>query len=415
MRSKRLDLSELCRFGLSSTSSKDARPGLIELKNLRSNGTALVGCAIESVQSATSCIPFSRDGVDYLIKTDGVYSASGTLLYSRTFVGTIKIVDLIKVTWIQDSEITLFVDSTGIAAVNPTGYSIPIANSLIEQNGQIIAGGLALSDGEDFIRWSDISLEDFTITKQNTAGLFNPNIGNIYACGSLFDSVILLGSSGSCLMRYAEHTFGFKALTLPILKDINLWTSSRSFIYYISKDNDLIKVDKDGNFENLGFGWLGSGALTLRYFKKRNWIVLSTSLNSYILDDKGMFSFGYKIYGEWTSKLIVQVGFEQTSWSFKTRYSDLGKTGIKEILEVYIADSLSDQVRYVTCLADLQQASPSPRRLNRYGSVKYPSAGELLSISYSSNIEPYVSGISLEIVDNDKRFGAGYVPYGGQK
>jgi hypothetical protein len=415
MRSKRLDLSELCRFGLSPTSSKDTRPGLISLKNLRSNGSALVGCSIESIQSTTSCIPFSRDGVDYLIKSDGVYSFAGSLLFSRTFVGQIKIVDLIKVTWIQDSVVTIFVDSTGISLVNPTGYALPISNSLIEQNGQIIAGGLVLSDGEDFIRWSDISLENFSISKQNTAGLFNPNIGKVFACGSLFDSVILLGSSGACLMRYAEQTFGFKTLTLPIIKDKNLWASSRSFVYYVSKDNELIKVDKDGSFETLGYSWLCSQALTLRYFKKRNWIVLSTSVESFILDDKGMFSFGYKVYGEFATKLAVQVGFEQTSWSFQTRYSDLGKTGLKEVLEVYIADGLSDQLRYVTCFTDRQTVTTNPKRLNRYGSTKYPSTGELLSISYSSEIEPYISGISLELVDNDKRFGAGYVPYGGQK
>jgi hypothetical protein len=166
---------------------------------------------------------------DYYITSAGIYStASGTALKAYTFVGFVKIINLIEVIWLQDDVKTFIVDRTGIYDVNPSGNTIPLCNSIVHMNGQILYGGVKdgfQQLGQGFIGWSEIAFDRFTLSKENTSGFYNPNIGVIYNILPLQDSAIVLGSAGAAQMFYAGHIFGFRDLDIPKIKSVNLCAS----------------------------------------------------------------------------------------------------------------------------------------------------------------------------------------------
>ncbi len=418
MRSKRLDLSEILKVGLSP--KEGWHNGLSMLKNMKTDGSSLVGIPDESVYKRAYCIPFTLGATDYFLTATAIYiRSSGTPIYAYTFVGPIKIVNLIEVVWIQDSVQTLVVDRTGVSAVNPSGNTIPLCNSIVHMNGQILVGGIL--DGfnqlnSSYIGWSEISLDKFTLSKDNTAGFYNPNIGTVYNILPLQDSVVVLGSRGACQMYYAGHIFGFRDLDIPRLKSANLCASSTNICLYVAQDNSIVKVDKVGNFETLGFKWLGAVTTDIKYLNGRNLFVFTTADNSYCLDSKGMFSFGYKIWGELNTDLVVDTTFEQDSYEFKTCEIDFGIAGLKYLNEVYVADNLrSPAIRSVEVFSSGTAQSQGSKILNSLGATKYPIVGNTLSIAYAADTLPAVTNLVAEIQNTDRRFGFGYTPYGGQR
>ena len=416
MRSKRQDLSEILKVGL--TPKEGLQKGFSMLKNLKTDGDSLVGLPTESTFLRASCIPFTLGASDYYVTASGIFStASGTALFAYTFVGPVKIVNLIEVVWIQDNVQTIIVDRSGIFTVNPTGHTIPVCNSIVHMNGQILAAGIL--DGfnqlnETYIAWSEIALDRFTLSKENTSGFYNPNIGSCYNILPLQDSAIVLGSRGAAQMFYAGHIFGFRDLDVPLLKAKNLCASSTNVCLYIAQDGSIVKIDKNGNFETLGFKWIGSDVIDVKYLNGRNLFIFTTASNSYCLDSKGMFSYGYRIWGEHNTKLVADTTFEQSTYGFKTTDNDFGKAGLKFLTEIYVADNLrSPAVRTVEIFPSGTLTSQGAKPLNGLSASKYPIVGDTFAIAYTSNTKPEITKLAVDIQDQDRRFGFGYTPYGG--
>lgn len=416
MRSKRLDLSEILKVGLSP---KDGvHTGLSMLKNLRTNGQALVGCPTLTTTKKASCEPFTLRSQSYYINSTGLFSTlSGTPLLVYTWVGTPKIVNMIDVVWLQDDVKTYIVDNYGISLVNPSGNQIPLCNDIALMNGQILCAGFL--DGfntldDSFIGYSEISFDRFTLSKDNTAGFYNPNIGSCLNILPMQDNAIVLGSRGACQMFYAGHIFGFRDLDVPLLKAKHLCASSTNIVIYIAEDGNIVKIDKNGTSAYLGYRWIGKNTLTVRYLNGRNQFVFTTADNSYILDDKGMFSYGYKVWGEFNNSVAVDTDFVQDSWEFGTFETDFGKAGIKIANEVFIQDSLRGLAqRFVKIESSGTVNSQGWKPLNLVSASKYPIGGDTFSLSYKTDTEPAITEAIVEIQDLDKRFGNGYTPYSG--
>lgn len=416
MKSKKLNLSEILKVGLSP---KDGvHLGLARLKNLRSNGSYLVGCPIETVTKRASCTPFTLSISDYYITAAGIYKTStGTPIVVYTFVGTPKIVNLIEVVWIQDSVRTYIVDRSGPSLVNPSGNIIPVCNSIVHMNGQILCGGFLdnfNSLSEAFVGWSEIALDRFTLSKDNTAGFYNPNIGKVYNICAMQDSAIVFGSRGACQMYYAGHIFGFRDLDIELLKDKNLCASSTNIVVYIGKTGDIYKVDKNGESVLLGFKWIGSQTVSVSYLNGRNTFVFTTASTSYLLDSKGMFSYGYKVWGEFTDSLCVDSSFEQATFELETFAFDFDRPGVKNLQEVFVQDNLKyPTARTVAIKGMLDTSTQGPKPLNQVSASKYPISDVEFRLSYASAASPVITDILVEVQDLDRRFGAGYTPYNG--
>lgn len=416
MKLRKLNLTELLKVGLSSNDPNLSTDlGWASLINARTDGSVIRSCETETVlKVSSSVIPFTVGIDDYLLKPDGVYSSAGTLLYLKTFIGTPKVIDLIKFVMIQDDVSTIFVDAFGVYNLNPSGRTIPLAKSPKVMNGQLIFAGITDNYnnlGEDYVIWSGIGTDDFTVSKSNDAGLGHPNIGKIHSAYPLQDSLILLGSRGASQMFYAGHIFGFRDLDIPLAKSPNLGASSTNICVYIAKDGSIIKVDKSGSFENVGFSWIGKDVVDVKYLNGRNWFVFSTTSMSYILDPKGMFSFGYKIYGELTEDLVVPTDFSQTTSLIRTTFSDFGKVGNSQLHEVYLAKQGVLDYGSIKAYANNISISGGLRDMNNFGAAKYPIVGNTLSIEHQASGEFQISSFIIELFDIDKRFGIGSIPY----
>jgi len=417
MRPTKFDLGELLKVGLSPIDG--TQPGFAVLKNLKSDGTRLVSCTEDSVTKLSSCIPFTRGIADYYITTAGIYkSSSGTPLKVHTFVGAIKVLNLIKVVYIQDSVSTFFIDSSGIYNVNPSGAFIPLCNSIVQMNGQLIAAGIRDSFNnldEGYVLWSTIGQDCFELSKENTAGFYNPNIGKALGLIPLQDNIIILGSRGAAQMYYAAHIFGFRDIDIPLLKNPSLFAYSTNIGMYIAKDGSIIKVDKSGNFSNLNFSWIGKDVVDIRYLNGRNWFVLTTADNSFIIDENGMFSFGYKIWGEFTESLVVENSFEQTTCEFLTNFMDFHRAGLKHLHEISVSEKAT-AAGVVIAYSEGISKTQGYKSLNSLSSVKYPIAGHRLAIGYkSTGSSATIDRLQVEISSFDRRFGFGKIFYGGNK
>ena len=417
MRSKRVDLSGILKVGL--TPNSGILPGFSMLKNLRSDGQSLVSCPIESTLKRAYCVPFSMRSVDYYITATGLFiTSTGTAILAYTWQGPVKIVNLIDVVWLQDDVKTYILDGYGVTDVNPSGNTIPLCNSLTQLNGQIVCAGFTggfNSLDESFIGWSEISLDSFLLSKDNTAGFYNPNIGKCLNVLPLQDSLIVLGSRGACQMFYSGHIFGFRDLDIPALKSKHLCASSTNLVVYIAKNGDIIKVDKNGSSASIGYSWVGENVVDVKYLNGRNHFVFTTADNSYVLDDKGMFSFGYKIWGEHTESLVVDTSFEQATWGFETTELGFNSAGLKFVTEVFVQDNLRGAAqRSVMLESSGGTNSQGWKTLNSLSATKYPIVGDTVRINYQSNTKPVITTLVVEIQDNDRRFGFGYTPYSGR-
>ena len=421
MRFEQLTLTDICKVGLSKSDVAGNTLGLAMLKNMRTDGNLLQACPIESTTKLANCIPFTL-GLNnfYIVPSIGIYNAAGTLLFSRNF-GTqrIKVINLIKVVWIQDDTTTIYFDGTSIGTVNPSGYDTPVANAMTTMNGQIVAAGLLSSSvlGHEtldagYIAWTGIGTDNFSLTKQNESGIAHPDIGTVYDVLPMpkIDCFILLGSRGNSLMYYVEHIFGFKPIDIPLIKSEGLSASSNSRSVYISQCGDIIAVKGDGTPENLGYGWIGRDVIDVKYLRGRNVFVFTTSDNSYLLDDQGMYSYGYRVWGEFNSTLVVDVSFEQVSWGWRTTFWDAQRSGIKNMMEMDVRDGLTTSSRTVYAYADgseiaLGTKTLGNKTLNSVDAVKYVLAGQNISIGYASADAPTISAIHAQIIPLDRRFG----------
>ena len=392
MRFEQLNLSEIFKVGLSKTDITGNALGLAHLKNLRSDGTWLQACPTEAVSKmGVSVIPFTLGIVDYYLKTDGIYDRlTNTQQYAYSFTGRIKIVNLIKVVWIQDDVSTLYMDANGVITLNPSGYETPMATALCTMNGQVLAGGIVsctLSGYTNldlgYVGWSGIGVDNFELTKQNDAGIGNPNIGSVLDIQPLQDSAIVFGTRGACQMYYAGHIFGFRDIDIPAIKSKGLCASSTNLVLYVEKSGNLVTVDKNGAATTLGYSWIGKNAIDFKYLNGRNVFVISTSTMSYILDSVGMYSYGYKVYGEFNSTLAVESSFEQLSYEFRTTFWDAARAGMKNMMEIYIRDGLSTLTRYAYGYSETVAATLGAKLLNTLDAVKYVLAGQNLAVGYS--------------------------------
>lgn len=417
MRATKYDLGGLLKVGLSPTIGK--APGLEILKNLRTDGERLVPCTLEVPLKVGECIPFTLGTVDYYITSTALYKVgTPTPLLTRNFGTVLKIVNLIKVVWIQDSAGTVYVDSSGVYLNNPGGAATPLCNGLVNLNGQIIGGGVLDSFNQldsGYIIWSMIGQGCFELSKDNMAGFFHPNIGVVYDLLPLQDSIIVLGSRGASQMFYAAHTFGFRDLDLPLLKSKSLSASSTNLGVYIAKDGSIIKVDKNGNFENLNYSWIGKDVVSVRYLNGRNWFLFTTLTDTYILDEKGMFGFGYRVWGEHTDRLVANSDFVQTSWELRTTFMDFQRAGLKHIFEVSIEDNAATKGEVIVYSEGVSK-SQGYKSLNSLTGTKYPIAGQTLAAGYrNTTVAPTIDRFQIEVGGMDKRFGFGKIPYGGRR
>lgn len=414
MRFEQLTLTEICKVGLSKIDIAGNRLGLSYLKNLRTDGAWLQPCPIETTVKLSACTPFTVGLFDYYIKSDGVYKQGTGKIYSYTFVGRVKIINLIKVVWIQDDVLTLYVDSTGVYTTNPSGNTTPIANCMTSMNGQIIAGGILTSsilghEGLDagYIAWTGIGVDNFSLTKQNESGIVHPDVGTVYEVLPLhaIDSFLVLGSRGATMMFYVEHIFGFKPIDIPLIKAEGLAASSHDTAVYIAQNGDIWRVKRDGSPEPLGYGWIGKDVTDVKYLKGRNIFVFTTSSNSFILDNLGMYSYGYKVWGEFNGALVVDTTFEQTTWEFRTTFWDAERSGLKNLMEVYVRDGLSTQTRNIKVYSETLSTTGGDKVLNTVDAVKYIQSGQNIAIEYRSAYAPVISSIHAQIIPLDRRFG----------
>jgi len=391
---------------------------LVVLKNLKTDGAALRSCPLESIIKIDPCTPLTLGLSNYYLKADGFYR-DNILLKAHTFIAPVKIINLIKFIIVQDNTRTFFIDKSGIYTANPSGNEIPMANSLatIPGTGQIVAGGThfsALNLDKGYIRWSDINSDNFDLTKQNTAGIYNPNIGEVMSVQPLQDSYIVLGTRGACQMYFASHTFGFRDLDIPLINpNKTCATSSTNLVLYIDQDNNLVQIDKNGSFLILGYSWIAKDTVDLKYLNGRNQFVLTTALQSYHLDSKGMFSYGYKTFGEFNKELAVSTDFEQTTWEFRTNFYNLDRAGFKTLEEIYIRDGLSNSTVIGYC--ETLEKTFGYKTLNNFEACKYRIVGNKIAIGYKATIAPTISDFALEFMKIDKRFGSGKLPYNGGK
>lgn len=418
MKSKRLDLSGLSKQGLTPAFSAFSKVGWRSLKNLKTNGTTLIPCPIEVTTKIEACRPLTLGTVDYYILADGIYKQGTGLIHACTFSGIVKIVNMISVVWIQDSLTTLILDKDGVYTSNPSGNTIPIANDLCIMNGQIIIAGpssgiLDLDAG--FVAWSAIGSDDFDLTKQNDSGCYSPNIGTVLNVLPLQDSVIVLGTRGACQMYYAGHIFGFRDLDIPLLKSRGLCASSTNFAFYISQSGSIVKVDKNGEFESLGFEWIGSSTLDVKYYNGRNLFAFSTSSETFLLDKAGMFSFGYKTYGEFNASLVVESAFEQDTYECYSTMWDCERAGLKRITEIYlnVTPSMSALNQQVIGYGDDFTTTPGWKNLNRWGVCKYIISGYQIAFGFKTTVPTEISGMQLEMLFADQRYGSGAAPMVG--
>lgn len=416
MKLRKLNLTDQLKQGLSPLDpTTGSGVGWATLENARTDGMTIKSCDVETTVKFSEPVRVFNQGIeDYILKASGIFDLSNTVVYSKSWSGSPKVIDLIKYAIIQDDVSTIFVDSDGVYTTNPSGRTIPRANSLIALNGQIIAGGikdLYNNLTEDYIAWSGIATDDFSITKSNDAGMGHPNIGRVHSLYPLQDSIIVLGSRGASQMYYAGHIFGFRDLDLPLAKAANLGASSTNICLYVAKDGSIIKVDKSGNFERLGFSWLGSQTLSVRYLNGRNWFVFNTADRSYVLDSQGFFSFNSFVYGESTDALVTFEDFSQDTSTIRTLFSDYGRVGVKTLHEVYLQERQDGVTGAIKVYSDNISRAGETRFLNRMGVTKYPMSGNLLSIEYKKSGSFEISSFMIEVFDADRRFGIGTVPY----
>jgi hypothetical protein len=412
MRLEQLNLSEIFKSGLSKTDVEDNKPGLAYIKNLRSDGSCLKACPTETVSRVTTSVkPFSVGLLDYDIRANGVYKA-GVLVYSYAFSGRVSIVNLISMVWLQDSVRTLFVDKDGVYALNPSGSDVPLCNSMVTMNAQILAGGILSSSypglnrlDAGYVAWAGIGMDSFELTKSNDAGSYHPNIGTVFDILPMQDSAIVLGSRGACQMYYAGHTFGFRDIDVPLLKAKGLCASSTNNVIYVAIDGSVVSVDKNGAPTNLGYAWIGKDVSDVRYLNGRNSFVFTTATGCYLLDGIGMYSYGYRVYGETNSTLVVENAFEQSTWAFQTNFVDMDRVSVKIMQEVFVRDSISSITRTVTGYAESLATTQGAKNLNKDGVCKYTIAGSKLAVFYISSVAPAISELILQYVTPDRRFG----------
>lgn len=416
MRLRKLNLTDLLKQGISPVDPLlGTGIGWALLENARTDGTSIKMCAEETVLKFSEPVRVLNQGMtDYILKATGIFSTSNSSIYSKTWIGSPKVVDLIKYAIIQDDTSTIFLDSSGVYTSNPSGRTIPKGNSIITLNGQIIVGGvkdLFNNLTEDYIVWSGIATDDFTLTKSNDAGIGHANIGRVHSLYPLQDSIIAMGSRGASQMYYAGHIFGFRDLDLPLAKGSNLGASSTNICLYIAKDGSIIKVDKSGNFENLGYSWLGLQTLKVSYLNGRNWFLFTTAERTFVLDSQGMFCFNSFVYGETADELVTYSAFSQDSSIVRTLFSDLGRVGYKTLQEIYLQERKATGMGTVKVYAESLDRSGSFRSLNLMGAAKYPMSGNLLAVEYKQTVDFSISSFALEVFDVDKRFGTGSTPY----
>ena len=412
MRLEQLTLSEIFKVGLPKEDPAGNILALAYLKNLKTDGTFLVGCPTETVTKMAECMPFSLGLADYYLTTTTIKTLAGATKYTYTFEGRVKVINHIKVAWIQDDVKTLFLDSSGVTVANPSGHDIPICNAMCVMNGQIIGAGVRSSkvpghEGLDqsYIVWSAIGEDNFELTKANDAGSGNPNIGILWDIAPLQDSAIVFGSRGAAQLYYAEHLFGLRDIDIPLIKSRGLCASSTNIALYISNKNELIQVDKNGTFKNLGFAWIGKDVVSLRYLNGRNTFVLTTNTVSYILDEHGMFSYGYKVWGEFNSSLAVESAFEQSTYKFRTAFFNYSLVGLKFLEEISLRDALSGTDRTVKMYSESLSITQGTKILNSLHATKYPLVADSFSFEYEATKSPTLSDLKVQYRLEDRRFG----------
>ncbi len=437
MRSKKIELSEILSKGLVNISPDANVPGFSFLKNLKTNGTHLVGCKIEKPYKVSSDVkPFMLLNKVFAIQGSSIVWLSGGEFNSIETVYTDSqnrlaevrsILAFHKFAIIQTESTTFFFDGSQVSLANPSGRDIPLCKSLADLKGQLICFGLSQNSAQlvggvpdldsSYVCWSGIGSDNFELTKSNTAGFFNPLIGEGLLVIPFQKSAILLGTQGSTQMLQAGSTFGFKDLNLPrprlegIYQTV-LSASSGLKAAYIDQQDHIIILEESGKVTDLDFSWIAKDVVDIRYLKSRDWFIFTTASNSYVLDDKGMFSFDYIVYGEAYDQLIVEDEFEQASWEFETTCFNLNKAGLKNSRELFIADNLSNTLAFAK-IFNKEKQDQGFKVLNSLRATKYPLSGQSFGIAYTATNEPTVSTIQLEYIDLDKRFGSGYIPYKG--
>jgi len=410
MRTKRVQLGDIFKSGIASVLNGSA--GLSDLCNIKPSSQGPISCPTETVvKVAADCTPFTLGTTDYRITSTGIFELTETLPeHVKAFSGRLKIVNFIEVVWIQDSVSTYFMDRAGLYTVNPSGNTIPLCNDIQNWDGQVICAGIldgSLSLNEGFVLWGDIGKDSFDLDRQNIAGFSNPDIGAIKSVLLFDNSAMLLGDRGTSLMRQAEQTMGFKSRPGPAIRGVGLAASCGLYGIYVSVENCLILVKPDGTYEELGYRWLMPSITAVRYLPRKDWFLLDTATESYIIEKGALYRLGAKIYGESNIGLIVPSSFAQLTYSFKTTDMNFNRPGLKNLLEVTVQDGLpASDVRSVS-VCNETSLSNGEKVLNSQSSTKYPIWGATLSVEYTSSSPPSISEFSVEMGFIDRRFGTG--------
>lgn len=424
MRTWKTSLSEALKKGLSSTDPAIAANGLGSLKGLKSNGAYLVACGLQS----TAIVP-DPNGFSFNMGTSSFYtngfaiwkltgSVWNLMLPPSPFALQVGLVDLSFLDFIGFGILTsstkqLFFDANGVYEINPTGFALPKCQTYAELEGQIVGGGIL--DGfngltNEFVAWSKIGSDSFAVDKSNDSGFYYPKVGRVQKVLSMFESFIVLGAKGSSLMYYAEHTFGFKRLDLPNICPMGLGASTNEFAFYISDTETLIKVNRKGEFADLDYGWIMKDVVSMQRLKNTEEILFQTVNNSFILDNFGLYSFGYKVYGETSIGLIVASGFEQSTLEFETGGIGEDLAGLKRISETYVNSNAKSPafLRGFGILDNIKRYTSYAQQNNVMGSKRVVSANVVgfgFKTDYQKDLR--VISISANVSKIDKRFGNG--------
>ena len=421
MRFWKLSLNDSLKKGLCSADPALGEVGFASLKGLKTNGVYLYSCALENtVVVPTTITPFYFSMGTRSYYTDGVRiykRESGAWVDKRAGIGltNIHFLDFGAYGILTAAGGILFFDTTATEffTVNPTGFTTPRFKTSTTLNGQIIGGGLLdawsnLSD--EFICWSKIGSDSFVLDKSNDSGYYNPNIGAIGKVLGYGDKVLALGQRGAVLLYYAEHTFGFKPLDLPKPGSLFLGASTKDFAYYIDQHDNLIKVGSKGDFVNLDFAWLMKDVIEVRTLAKSNEVVFTTSENSYIIDHAGMYSYGYRVFGDWNGGLITEGGFEQDTVGFATSSLNADLAGMKTLTEVYIASNSGEVVTAqgfgeLNLTTRLTRAVPINNVSGAKIVVQANAIGVIIETVWQRDLR--VTSLSVNMAKSDKRFGTG--------
>ena len=418
MRTFKVDLKSSLSVGLCNTDPRTDSVGFSELVNLKTNGKYLISCPVQETVIADypTVFVFTLGSNLFCATPTHIYQyVSGTWIQKKYYANltNLRFLDFVGTGILCNGSQNIFVSTSTITKSNPDGFQIPLFNDSVVLNGQIVGAGV-LDNTYDLtnesIMWSKIGSDCFTIDKQNTAGFYHGNIGECVKVLSLREGFIVMGTSGSFIMIYDQHTFAFRGINIPKIGSLHLGASIKDMVYYISENNELVVTGKNGDYTVLNYEWIMKDVIEMRTLERPNEVLFNTSDMSFILDKFGMYSYGFKIHGDSEIGLVVQSDFQQSTVAMTKSKVGLDSLGVVTSGEVGITDNKTES--WITSgFVEINQVNTFGRAVlfNKQGVGKVKVTGDGIGFRAVSSFEPNtrVTDMYIELSKIDRRVGTG--------